>query len=63
MIKKITTAFAVIAFASSTSIALACTTDCSGKDSKGDTGLSNTHLFEVAKSGCGGSCGDKKDNP
>jgi len=63
MVKKLTVFFAVVAFASFSSVGLACDTSCKGDKDKGDTGLSSASLFEVAKSGCGGgSCDSKKDD-
>lgn len=64
MFKKLTVFFAVLAFASFSSVAMACDTSCKG-DKKGDgsdTELSGLELFDAAGSGCGqNKCGKKKD--
>ncbi len=54
MIKKITTLFAVLAFASFSSAALACNTSCGDKDGKDNTEITTPASFEVANCGCGG---------
>lgn len=62
MVKKITLFFSVLAFASASSVALACDTSCKDKGDKGDTKteLVGESSFDVAGGCGGGSCGDKK---
>lgn len=64
MVKKITVLFSVLAFASASSVALACDTSCKGKDKKGDTDteLSSGSSFDVSGSGCKDSCKKDKDD-
>lgn len=60
MIKKTIALFAVLAFASFSSFALAG--NCGDKDKECDRDKSEAStpaVFEVAGSGCGGSCGGK----
>lgn len=66
MLTKTTSVLAVLAFAASSSVALACDTSCKKGDSddKGDSEAIGAEYFEVAGGACGGggsSCGkDKK---
>jgi|GEM_PF-3238723 len=60
MSKKIFAFLAVVAFASSASVSLACGTSCGGKKDKDDSGDTSLVSFAVEGGGCGGG-GCKRD--